>query len=116
MTEQNDDVVFAVTTGFGANTKRPYVQILIEAADYMTQMPPETARELALNLLSAAEAADGDGFLMGFLKDALEISDLETQAAVLMQFRNYRETERELDEKRKRRSLFPGRSEWDHRM
>lgn len=36
----------------------PYVQVLIPQADWMTQMPPESARELALSLLACADAAE----------------------------------------------------------
>lgn len=108
MTKHNDEVVFAVSTGFGANTQQPYVQVLIEAADWMTQMPPEAARELALNLLTAAESADGDGFLMSFFKERLGVTDVNQRAGVLIDFREYREALRKDDEERKLRSLFPG--------
>ena len=93
MTKHNDEVVFAVSTGFGANTQQPYVQVLIEAADWMTQMPPEAARELALNLLTAAESADGDGFLMSFFKERLGVTDVNQRAGVLIDFREYREVD-----------------------
>lgn len=108
MTKQTDDIVFAVTTGFGANTEQPYVQILIEAADWMTQMPPEAARELAANLTQAAEAAEGDGFLMSFFKERLGVTDTNQLAGVLIAFREYRDAQRKADEVRKVRSLFPG--------
>lgn len=94
----NDEIVFSVSTGFGANQRKPYVQVLIKAADFMTQMPPDKARELAMNLLEAAEAAEGDGFLMGFLQDDIGIEDVEKQAQVLHLFREYREQRRNQDE------------------
>lgn len=101
MTRNNDEVVFSVTTGFGANTQKPYVQILIEAADWMTQMPPGAARELALNLLTSAEAAEGDGFLMSFLKEWMDVDDVSVRAGVLVAFREYREKQRAQDEERR---------------
>lgn len=90
MTEDRE-IVFSVTTGFGATQRQPYVQVLIEAADWMTQMPPAKARELALNLLEAAEAAEGDGFLVTFLQDVVGVPDVTIQAQILDQFRQYRE-------------------------
>lgn len=91
MSEQTDEIVFSVTSGFGANLRQPYVQVLIEAADFMTQMPPETARELALNLLTAAEAAEGDGFLMTFMQEYVGVTEVDQQAHMLHYFREYRD-------------------------
>jgi len=68
MIEQEYLVGVMVSSGFGYNTQQPYVQVLIEAADWSTQMSPATARELAFNLLTAADAAESDGFLVGFLR------------------------------------------------
>jgi hypothetical protein len=80
-----------ITSGFGHNTQQPYVQMLIGRADWMTQMPPETARELAFNLLGAADAAESDGFLVGFFRETIGIDDMRAVASLLIQFREYRE-------------------------
>jgi len=83
-------VVFSVSTGFGHRTQQPYVQVLIEAADFMTQMAPADARALAINLLQAAEAAEGDAFLISFLRRKVGAND-EAVAGILQEFRNWRE-------------------------
>jgi len=57
---------FMVTSGFGGNTREPFVQI--EVNGHTTQMSPESARALGLNLLQAAEAAEVDAHLIAFLK------------------------------------------------
>lgn len=83
-------VVFSVSTGFGHRTQQPYVQVLIEAADFMTQMAPADARALAINLLQAAEAAEGDAFLISFLRQKVGAKD-EAVAGILQDFRDWRE-------------------------
>lgn len=91
--EDPDDgeiVVFSISSGVGARTREGYVQVIIESADFMTQMPPETARELAANLLSAAEAAEVDAFLMAFMRERVGASD-EQAVQILIEFREWRE-------------------------
>lgn len=94
MSEQTDGIIFSVTSGFGANQRQPYVQVLIEAADFMTQMPPATARDLAMNLLTAADAAESDGFLMTFLQEYTGVTEVASQAQILYLFREYRDKQR----------------------
>lgn len=86
-------ITFSVSSGFGHRTRQGYVQVIIEAADFMTQMPPETARDLAQNLLTAAEAADSDRFLMTFMMERVG-ADEQRAAQILMDFREWREKER----------------------
>ena len=83
-----DNVSFMVSSGFGHRTQMPYVQVLIESADFMTQMPPSTARELAHNLLSAAEAAETDAFIIGFFREKVRIDDPRIMA-ILNEFREW---------------------------
>jgi hypothetical protein len=89
---QNNEVVFSVSTGFGHRTQQPYVQVLIAAADWMTQMSPADARSLAHNLLAAAEAAEGDAFLISFLRKRVGAED-EAVSGVLADFRKWRESQ-----------------------
>lgn len=89
--EEDDITSIQITSGFGHNTQQPFVQMLIRRADWMTQMSPENAREVAHNLLAAAEAAESDGFLVGFLRQGMGIDDMRMVASVLVQFREYRE-------------------------
>lgn len=94
---QNDKdapIVFMVTSGFGHNSQQPFVQVLIEAADFMTQMSPDNARELAYNLLQAADAAESDGFLVTFLRQKIEVTDDRAVASILVAFREWREAQR----------------------
>lgn len=84
-------VTFEVSSGFGYNTQAPYVQVLIKKADWMTQMSPATARELALNLMACADAAESDGFLVNFLRKTVGVEDMRAIATILMEFREYRE-------------------------
>lgn len=85
---------FYVTSGFGGRTQQPFVQVLIEAADFMTQMSPEEARSLAFNLLACADAAESDGFLVTFLRERVGAKDNQV-ASILVDFREWREKQRE---------------------
>ncbi|TXH52957.1 MAG: hypothetical protein E6Q97_14120 [Desulfurellales bacterium] len=89
--EEEDITGITVSGGFGHNTRQPFVQMLIPRADWMTQMSPATARELAHNLLACADAAESDGFLVGFLQNVIGVDDMSKVAGVLVQFREYRE-------------------------
>lgn len=97
----------AVTSGFGVNTRKPFVQVEIpetgtcpvmrrgaeghEPAPGLIglQLAPDEARSLALNLLEAAEASLGDGFLLTFLERELEMP-IEDLTPLLVKFRGYR--------------------------
>lgn len=92
--EQEGIVDVMVSSGLAHNTQLPYVQVVIKAADWMTQMSPENARELAFNLLGAADAAESDSFLVWFLQDKLEVKDERAVVSVLIDFREYREKRR----------------------
>lgn len=92
---EEEGVVFEVSSGFGHNTQAPYVQVLIKKADWMTQMSTADARRVAHNLLEAADAAEGDGFLVGFLRTTVGVEDMRTIATILVQFREYREKQQE---------------------
>ncbi len=80
---------FHVSSGFGHRTQAPFVQVLVEAADFMAQMSPGEARGLALNLLQCADAAESDAFLIGFLRAKVGVED-EAVAGVLADFRKWR--------------------------
>lgn len=61
----------------------------------MIQMSPEIARDLAHNLLAAADAAESDGFLVGWLQDTIQVDDMRTIASLLVEFREYRKARRQ---------------------
>lgn len=91
MIEEEGVTGISVTSGFGHNTQKPFVQMIIKQADWMTQMSTETARELAHNLLAAADAAESDGFLVGFFRYTIGVDDMRMIASLLVQFREYRD-------------------------
>lgn len=80
-------IVFDIQSGFDTRTQEPCVQVLIEAAGWVVQMPPAKARELALDLLEAAEA---DGFMVGFVRHVVGVTNLN-------EFRKYREEQSKND-------------------
>lgn len=92
---EEEGVVFEVSSGFGHNTQAPYVQVLIKKADWMTQMSPADARNLAHNLLACADAAESDSFLIGFLRKTVGVKDMRAIATILVQFREYRTQQQE---------------------
>jgi len=58
--------VIMVTSGYGGNTRQPFVEIKTDKLKAPLQLSPEEARDLALNLLQAAEAAEQDAFIFEF--------------------------------------------------
>jgi len=94
---EEEGIAIGITSGFGHNTQRPFVQMLIERADWMTQMSPAEARNLAFNLLQAADGAESDGFLVTFLREKADIDDMSAIAGLLVEFREYREMLRRED-------------------
>ena len=97
---EDKGIVFEVMTGFGHNTQQPYVQIVIQSADWMTQMSPADAREVGMNLLAAAEAAEGDGFLVNFLRKTVGMADMRAVATLLLEFRQYRDAQQRRHDER----------------
>ena len=89
MSKQPREKMILVSSGFGANTNEPFVQIEMEELDRPKQMSPNEARALALNLLECADAAESDGFLVGFFRDELK-QDRQGIAVILNDFRKYR--------------------------
>lgn len=85
--------IILVSSGYGVNTRLPFVKIESEDLDHPLQITPETARDLAGNLLKAAEAAETDAFLIEFFKGALHQSDL-VAASILFNFRDFRDERR----------------------
>jgi hypothetical protein len=71
---------------------QPYVQVEItsDGATGRIQLTPEDAIEQAIYLISAAEAAQSDHFLITFLREKVEIKTPAIMA-VLEDFRKYRE-------------------------
>jgi hypothetical protein len=70
---------------------KPYVQFALDISP--TQFTPGKAREVALMLLEAADAAESDAVLMAFARDQIGLDDAGA-AQLLNQFRKSREQAR----------------------
>lgn len=94
--KQPREKMILVTSGYGANTNQPFVQVEAEELDRPLQMSPNEARALAVNLLEAADAAETDGYLVGFFRDELK-QDRQGIAVILSNFRKYRRQRAKID-------------------
>ena len=86
---------FMVESGYGIDTREPFVEIRFEGA--RAQISPEEATDLALSILQAAESAWSDAFLVEYLQSAVGL-DLKQAAQILAPFRTWRLERRALDE------------------
>jgi hypothetical protein len=75
MNKQPKEQMFLVSSGYGGNTKRPFVQLQHPSIDRPLTISPNEARALALNLMECADAAETDGFLVEFFKGDMEQPD-----------------------------------------
>jgi hypothetical protein len=57
-----------------------------------TAIDPDEARDLAANLLQAAEAADGDQFMFEFVAKELNVGD-NAGANILLEYRKFRDAQ-----------------------
>lgn len=78
---------YTVSSGYGANTKRPFVEI--RAPKLRVTMSSAEARALALNILEAAITAEADGLIVEFFTNEIGTGQPEA-AAILQRFRQYR--------------------------
>ena len=85
-------VVFHVTSNFGHRTQKPFVMVTVGEQDFMAQMSPDEARDLALNLLMCADAAENDAFLITFLRKRVKADD-RAIAGLLAEYRKFRGSE-----------------------
>lgn len=83
----------SISSGWGHRTQQPYVTIALanpqETANPAVQIPAAQARQIAQQILEAAEASESDGFLIAYLTDRMEVP-LEKLGAVLGDFREWR--------------------------
>lgn len=88
----SDDTQVWVKTMYGAKSKQALVTL--QWGDRTPfQFPPTKAREIAMMLLEAAEAAEQDGFVVEFFKDKIGVGEEEV-AVILNEFRVWRDKER----------------------
>ena len=82
-----------VSSGYGANTKRPFVAVQIgDRKPY--QWSPDEARRVAAMLFECADAADGDAFIVEWFTEK-EWLELPQVGALLRDFRISRWQRRE---------------------
>lgn len=82
-----------VESGFGANTRQPFVEIKTDKLKEPMQLSPEEARDLAQNLMQAAEASEQDAFIFEFHSEFIggsEIEKMNIGASMLSEFRKWR--------------------------
>lgn len=79
-----------VSTLFGRDNREPLVEVRLPGPEPRVQLRPAEARALALNILQAAEAAIGDGFVFTFARTRLDCSDAEA-AGLMVALRGYRQ-------------------------
>ena len=83
-----------VTSGYGGNTRQPFVEIKTDKLKEPLQISPEEARDLAANLLQAAEAAEQDAFIFEFHSEFYRGTPEEKRnvgASMLSEFRKWRD-------------------------
>jgi hypothetical protein len=88
MADQKDRNMIWASSSVHADDRAPWVHL--QWADKSGMLTPDEARQFALSVLDAAEAAEHDAFLVRFLTDNIE-SDFSTAIAVLREFREMRE-------------------------
>jgi hypothetical protein len=74
-------------------TRLPLVSIYWPTSQDAAQMTPDEARQFALSILQAAEAAEQDAFIMDFATKKMGLDDGHG-AALVNEFRVYRGQER----------------------
>jgi hypothetical protein len=99
----SDDKEFPLWHQSGVNREgEPFVQLIL-GEKIIAQQSPEMAREHALAVLAAAEAAEQDAFLVHWVKTVLH-QDENIAGHILVDFRNYR---REQSGKRSGQEVIP---------
>ena len=85
--------VIRVESGYGGNTRQPFVEIKDDRLKEPLQLFPEEARDLALNLLEAAEASEQDAFIFEFFSNIMGGGEKGDHAGVksLVEFRQWRD-------------------------
>ena len=83
--------IINVSSGYGFNTRQPFVEIKTDKLKEPLQLSPEEARDLAQNLLQGAEASEQDAFMFQFVSEDLKVGD-QGAAGIIAEFRKWRDT------------------------
>ena len=84
--------VIRVESGYGGNSRQPFVEVKDDRLKEPMQLLPEEARDLALNLLEAAEASEQDAFIFEFFSKIMGGGEKGDSAGAksLIEFRQWR--------------------------
>jgi hypothetical protein len=80
-----------VSSGYGRKTRAPFVTLALPPDVSTVQLPPDQARQIAMQLLEAAEASHSDAFLAGYLRTKVGLEDIEKIAMVIEDARAFRD-------------------------
>jgi hypothetical protein len=86
-TNARGDVELVITSGYGADNQKPFVQLAYGGA--VLQLSPEQARQQAMYLFEAAEAAKTDALFYEFVQSNMAL-DTQTAGRLLVAMRAYR--------------------------
>jgi len=94
--------MLSVASGFGMNTKQAFVTIGLanpqETANPVVQIASHVARQIAHQILEAADAAESDGFVLEWLTEGAASLSEGQAASLLNDFRSWRERQRRKQE------------------
>lgn len=83
---------FGIISRVNAADSQPVVEF--RWGDQVGELTPDEARAHALKILAAADAAESDAFMVGFLRNEVGAS-LQGAAGLLQEFRVYRNSRKE---------------------
>jgi hypothetical protein len=89
VSEQPRERKIEVASIYGRDNQMPLVNIVLPDGLDRLSLRPSEARALALNLLEAAEASLGDGFVFEFFHREMDVS-VEQAALLMLKLRGYR--------------------------
>lgn len=81
-----------VTSGYGANTRRPFIQIHLPEREPL-QLEIDDARIVGQMIIEACESAEQDGFLVEWTMKEFNIS-IEQASGILHHYREWRDRRR----------------------
>lgn len=83
----DEEDIFHTSTVFGAETRKPLVQVLIGKTT--RQVTPDDARAMGEQLISTAFAAEADAFLLWWLNERVG-QPFEVSVNIMNDFRKWR--------------------------
>jgi hypothetical protein len=100
--EKPEQNTIAIASGFGMNSKQAFVTIAlsspVETANPAVQLATHQARQIAMQILEAADAAESDGFVLEWLMTGTSGLSEGQAAALLNDFRAWRDRQRKRQE------------------